>query len=150
MQQVVAGALRPGRSVEAKYGPRVGGEGGAQVFIIELDGRPVGMIQRYRLSDHPEWEAAIGIPDAAGIDYLLGESDIVGRQIGSTAIRQFVPTVFDAYPDLDVVVAAPQQANVGSWRALEKAGFTRHWSGVLDSDEPEDEGPAHVYVVRRG
>ena len=57
--------------------------------------------------------------------------------------------VFDAYPEVDVVVAAPQQANVTSWRALEKAGFQRRWSGMLDSDEPEDEGPAHVYVIDR-
>lgn len=136
-------------SVEAKYAPRVGGEADAQVFIIELDDRPVGMIQHYRMADHPEWEAAVKVPDAAGIDYLLGEIDVVGRQVGSTAISRFVALVFDAYPDLDAVVAAPQQANVASWRALEKAGFTRLWSGMLDSDEPEDEGPAHVYVIRR-
>ncbi len=136
-------------SVEAKYSPRVGGEADAEVFIIELDGRPVGLIQHYRMSDHPEWEAAVKVPGAAGIDYLLGEADVVGRQVGSTAIAQFVPLVFDAYPDLDMVVAAPQQANTASWRALEKAGFTRLWSGMLDSDEPEDEGPAHVYGIRR-
>jgi aminoglycoside 6'-N-acetyltransferase len=137
-------------TVEAKYGPRVGGAGEAQVFIIELDGRPVGLIQRYRLGDHPEWEAALGIADGAGIDYFLGESDLIGRHLGSAAIGQFVPTVFEAYPEIEVVVAAPQQANIASWRALERAGFTRYWSGDLDSDEPGDEGPAHVYVNWRG
>ena len=136
-------------SVEAKYGPRVGGDGEAQVFIIELDGRAVGMIQRYRLRDHPEWEAALHISNSGGIDYLLGDPDLKGRHVGSTAIRQFVPTVFAAYPEIDLVVAVPQQANIASWRALEKAGFTRHWSGMLDSDDPADQGPAHVYVIWR-
>jgi aminoglycoside 6'-N-acetyltransferase len=136
-------------SVEAKYGPRVGGEADAEVFIIHLDGRAVGMIQRYRLGDHPEWEAALDLTDGAGIDYFLGDPDLAGRSIGSSAISRFVPEVFAAYPEVDLVVAVPQQANVASWRALEKAGFTRHWSGMLDSDDPSDEGPAHVYVVRR-
>ena len=115
----------------------------------DLDDRPVGMIQRYRLDDHPEWEATLHLTNAAGIDYLLGDPDLAGRSIGSTAIGQFVPGVFEAYPEVDLVVAVPQQANIGSWRALEKAGFSRQWSGVLDSDDPSDDGPAHVYVIRR-
>ena len=136
-------------AVEAKYGPRVGGQGAAVELIIELDGRPIGLIQQYRMTDHPAWDAAIRIPRAAGIDYLIGEADLVGLGLGPAVIGAFVPTVFDAYPDLDVVVAAPQQANVASWRALEKAGFTRVRSGWLESDDPSDAGESHVYVRRR-
>ena len=47
------------------------------------------------------------------------------------------------------MVAVPQQANVASWRALERAGYTRWWSGQLDSDDPGDAGPAHLYGIRR-
>ncbi|HEX3907325.1 MAG TPA: acetyltransferase [Mycobacteriales bacterium] len=36
-----------------------------------------------------------------------------------------------------------------SWRILEKAGFSRIWSGELDSPDPSDEGPQHVYVLSR-
>jgi RimJ/RimL family protein N-acetyltransferase len=136
-------------SVEAKYGPRIGGQGVAEELVIELDGRPIGLIQRYRHRDHPGWDAAIAIPDAAGIDYLIGLPDLVGIGLGPAVIRAFVPTVFEAYPDAEVVVAAPQQANVASWRALEKAGFTRVRSGWLESDDPSDAGESHVYVRRR-
>ena len=59
-------------------------------------------------------------------------------------------TIRFRYPDVRCVVAAPQQENVASWRALEKAGFTRAWSGVLDSDDPSDDGPAFVYRIDRG
>ncbi|HWB36124.1 MAG TPA: hypothetical protein VHA75_08875 [Rugosimonospora sp.] len=46
-------------------------------------------------------------------------------------------------------MAAPQLANVASWRALERAGFSRLWAGQLDSDDPADAGPAYVYAVDR-
>jgi aminoglycoside 6'-N-acetyltransferase len=136
-------------AVEAKYGPRIGGQGVAVEFVIELDDRPIGLIQRYRMTDHPEWDAAIGIPRAAGIDYLIGEPGLTGQGLGPAMIAAFVPGVFDAYPDLDVVVAAPQQANAASCRALEKSGFTLVHSGWLESDDPSDAGESHVYVRRR-
>ncbi|HVM63239.1 MAG TPA: GNAT family N-acetyltransferase [Acidimicrobiales bacterium] len=135
--------------VEATYGPAVDGNAPTDVFMIVLGGRDIGMIQRYRLRDHPEWERAIGIEDAAGIDYLLGAAVDRGRGTGSAAIAAFAGDTFAAYPEVAVVVAAPQQANVASWRALEKAGFTRVWEGMLDSDAPADAGPAYVYARRR-
>jgi aminoglycoside 6'-N-acetyltransferase len=135
--------------VEATYGPAVDGRDPTQVFVIVVAGRDIGMIQRYRLRDHPDWERAIGIDDAAGIDYLIGDAPDRGRGTGSAAIAAFTDDTLAAYPDTAVVVAAPQQANVASWRALEKAGFTRVWEGMLDSDDPADAGPAYVYARRR-
>ncbi|MEX1008474.1 MAG: GNAT family N-acetyltransferase [Acidimicrobiia bacterium] len=136
-------------ALEAKYGPRIDGHDPAEVFIAEVGGRPFGLIQRYRISDWPEWSAAVDADDGAGIDYLIGEPERVGRGLGSRMIRAFVPTVFERYPELTRVVAAPQQANVASWRALEKAGFARIWSGMLESDDPSDAGPAFVYARER-
>jgi aminoglycoside 6'-N-acetyltransferase len=135
--------------VEATYGPAVDGDERTELFVIVEGGRDIGMIQRYRLRDHPEWERAIGIDDAAGIDYLIGGTADRGRGVGSAAIAAFTEDTFGAYPETAVVVAAPQQANVASWRALEKAGFTRVWEGMLDSDDPADAGPAYVYARRR-
>ena len=51
-----------------------------------------------------------------------------------------------AYPN---IVAAVQQGNRRSWRALEKAGFSRTWAGQLESDDPSDAGPSYVYVRAR-
>jgi aminoglycoside 6'-N-acetyltransferase len=136
-------------SVRARYGPTIDGTNTTEVFVIVVDERPVGIIQRYRLSDDPGWERAVGVPGGAGIDYLLGETAALGRGIGSGAIRAMTAAIFEDWPDVDSVTAAPQQANMASWRALEKAGFTRHWEGQLDSDDPADAGPAYVYVARR-
>lgn len=136
-------------SITAKYAPRVLAEEGTEVFLIDLDGVPIGLIQRYRHGDHPDWNRAVGIPDAAGIDYYVGEREQLGRGVGSSAISTFAAHTLERYPEVDCVVAVPQQANVASWRALEKAGFARIWSGILDSDDPSDAGPAYVYRLGR-
>jgi hypothetical protein len=89
------------------------------MFIIELGGEAVGLIQCYRHADHPDWDRAVGIKAAAGIDYLIGEASQCGRGIGSTAIASFSPQVFAWYPDVDVIVAAPQPTTthpVAPWR----------------------------------
>jgi aminoglycoside 6'-N-acetyltransferase len=44
---------------------------------------------------------------------------------------------------------AVQQENPASWRALEGAGFQRVWAGMLDSDDPSDQGPSYLYSMRR-
>jgi RimJ/RimL family protein N-acetyltransferase len=136
-------------SVTAAYGPGIAGEDPTEHFVIELDGAPVGLIQRYRHDNYPEWDRTVGVANAAGIDYLLGEPDLVGRGVGTEAIAAFAADTLVRYPEIDCVVAAPQQANVASWRALEKAGFQRVWAGFLDSDDPGDAGPAFVYALNR-
>lgn len=136
-------------SITAKHAPRIRGEQRTEVFIIELGRRPIGLIQRYRHADYPYWDRAVGVADAVGIDYYIGEPDLVGRGLGSMVIASFASDTLERYPEVDCVVAAPQQENVASWRALEKAGFTRIWEGQLDSDDPSDEGPAFVYQLSR-
>jgi len=136
-------------AVDAKYGPRIDGIERTEMFVIELEGEPVGLIQRYLLQDYPEWQNAVDLPAGAGIDYLVGEEGMTGRRLGSQAIREFTALVFERYPEIDLVGAAPQQANIASWKALENAGYERHWAGMLESDDPSDEGPAFVYVKHR-
>jgi aminoglycoside 6'-N-acetyltransferase len=135
--------------VEEHYGPSVDGLEPTERFIIQVDGEPAGMIQRYLLADYPAWAEAVGLSDAAGIDYLIGEVEFTGKGFGSRAIKQFAAGVLDRYRETAAVVAAPQQANVASWRALERAGFERVWAGQLESDDPSDAGPAYVYSLGR-
>lgn len=137
-------------AVTAKYGPSLDGTEPTELFVIADGDRPVGMIQRYRIADHDDWARVLaGIAEtegAAGIDYLVGEPDAVGRGVGSAAIAAFVPMVLARYAARSVVVAV-QQDNRASWRALERTGFTRAWTGTLDTDDPSDAGPSYVYVL---
>lgn len=140
--------------VEQKYLPRIRGEEPTEMFIIIWHAQPVGLIQRYLLRDHPEWRRtlmATGQPfsEAAGIDYAIGEPDLVGRGVGTHVIAEFSREVFLAYPDVDQIVVTPQAANRPSCRVLEKAGYDLIWTGMLDSTDPGDSGPAALYVLQR-
>ncbi len=122
-------------------------------FIVHLGGRPIGYVQGYLVEDDPEWREAItssvGDTGGIGIDYLIGEPDLVGRGIGRLMISRFAAECWRRYPSEDRIVVALQQDNVGSWKALAAAGFRRVWEGDIESSDPSDRGPSFVYVADR-
>jgi aminoglycoside 6'-N-acetyltransferase len=124
-----------------------------ECFVVEHEGSPAGFVQRYLFIDNPEWQstlAATGAPaDGAGIDFLIGDVTLIGVGLGPKMIDQFVDTTWPRYPDVPAIVVNVSFENRRSWRALEKAGFVRVWSGRLESEDPSDEGLNHVYVCRR-
>jgi aminoglycoside 6'-N-acetyltransferase len=138
-------------AVEAEYGACITGDDPTELFIVEESGRPIGMIQRYRFADEPEWMTAfagiIDVTESAGIDYLIGEPEAIGRGLGTEAIATMTAMVWSWRPVTSIVVNV-DQANPASWRVLEKAGYTRVWSGELDSPDPSDAGPQYVYVIK--
>jgi len=140
-------------SMEREYRPIVDGADATRAFISCLDDRPVGYAQSYRLADETDWHltiaAAIGDVAEVGIDYFIGEAELIGRGIGSAMIASFVDTVWHLYADASSIVVAVQQENSASWRALERVGFTRVWQGRLDTDDSSDQGPGYLYLVVR-
>ncbi len=137
-------------SVEREFGPVVDGRDPTEVFVLHAGEIAVGLLLRYRQLDYPEWARAVGVEDAIGIDYLIGLHEFTGRGLGSAAIRSFAIATLRLYPDIRHICAVPQQGNVASWRALEKAGFDRVQAlEHIDSDHPADEGPAFIYVFAR-
>jgi aminoglycoside 6'-N-acetyltransferase len=140
-------------AVQAAYGPAIDGDDPTEVLIAELDGRPIGMLQRYLLSDNPDYGRALapaGAPaPAASLDYLIGEEELTGRGLGPEMIAEGSEGIWRRHPEIVAIVVAVQQDNRPSWRALEKAGYRRAWSGIIDSDDPSDAGPSHLYVLDR-
>jgi len=105
-------------------------------FLIELDGRPAGMIQTYLVRDHPEWQELVQVgDDVAGVDLMIGEPDLVGRGFGPRVLSAFVEDVVFADPSTKAVVATVEEPNRRSWRAFEKAGF-RHVRDVEEDGLP--------------
>ncbi len=102
---------------------------GNEHWIAMLDGEPIGWIQCRAIEDFEEgeadpWLAAGAVPTGAGIDYLLGEAGTRGKGVGSGMVEAFVEQiVFGMHPTWTQVAADPYDANVASWRCLEKAGF---------------------------
>lgn len=128
-------------AVEAKYGPRVDGDDSAtSMWIVEIDDVPGGLLQHYRHADHPDHDAAVGIRNAVGIDFLLSE-EVSGRRVGPQVLSAFSDLVLEATPSASCCVATPAQENRRSWRALEKAGFVRH-----GTCQPPGEPLAFAYV----
>ncbi len=140
-------------SVEQNYRPMLDGSDRTQGFVVRFRGRPIGFVQRYLIDDDPHWReavtSAIGEEGGIGIDYLIGEPNLVGKGLGRQMISEFVLDSWRNYPSEDRVVVALQQENIASWKALEASGFQRVWAGELESSDPSDRGPSYVYVLDR-
>jgi RimJ/RimL family protein N-acetyltransferase len=105
-------------------------------YLIVLDGRPAGMIQTYRASDYPEWEAIVQVGECvAGVDLLIGEEELIGAGLGPRVLAGFAERVVFADPEVLACVATVEEANRRSWRAFEKAGF-RHARDVEEDGLP--------------
>jgi len=125
----------------AEYRNAIAGGEPTDHYLIVVDGRPIGMIQTYLVSDYPEWEEVVHVgPGVAGVDLLIGETEHIGRGLGPQILAAFVREVVTA----DAVVATVEESNRRSWRAFEKAGF-RH-----ERDVEEDGLPHRLMRLDRG
>ncbi|MDN5930223.1 MAG: acetyltransferase [Pseudonocardia sp.] len=138
-------------AVERDFGPTARGEEPAEDLLALLDGRPIGLAQRSRISDYPEdheaFAALTPVPDGAmTIDYLIGEPEIVGGGTGTRMIVSLLESTWRAHPAATCVIVAVAAANVASWRACEKAGLARIAEGEMEPDNPVDD---RWHVVHR-
>jgi aminoglycoside 6'-N-acetyltransferase len=129
--------------VHAKYGPRIEGREPTAMWIVDIDGASGGLLQNYRHVDYPEHDSSVGVPDAVGIDYLIGEAHH-GRGLGGPVLRAFAAHSLELHPSMTTCVATPAQANTASWRSLERAGFSRY-----GQCRPPHEPIAFIYGLTR-
>jgi aminoglycoside 6'-N-acetyltransferase len=116
----------------AEYRDAIEGREPADCYLIVVDGRSIGMIQSYLVSDYPEWNAVVQAGEGvAGVDLLIGEEELMGGGLGPQILVHFVRDVVVA----PAVVATVEVANRRSWRAFEKAGF-RHVRDVEEDGRP--------------
>lgn len=116
----------------AEYRAALEGREPTDHYLIVADGRPVGMIQTYLVSDYPEWEAIVQVGEGvAGVDILIGEEELIGRGLGPRILTEFAGDVITS----PAVIATVQEENRRSWRAFEKAGF-RHVRDVEEDGVP--------------
>ena len=98
-------------AIENDFGGSVDGTEPTQVFLAWTEGRPFGLIQRYKIADYPEYVEELSAicaqpPGAVSIDYLIGEPDCRGRGLGAAMIAAFVAESWAAYPDASAVAVA--------------------------------------------
>ena len=132
--------------VEQEFGPSIDGSDPTLVFVATLAGRPIGMVQTYLLSDTPDYETAVGVTGAAGMDLFIGEPDLLGMGLGKAIVRRFVTDIgWTAFPQAKRYMAGPSAHNVRSRRTFEAAGFVY----VRQVDVPGEPDPEAVMVLER-
>jgi aminoglycoside 6'-N-acetyltransferase len=141
-------------AIERDFGTSVDGGDATEMFVAMLDGEPLGLIQRYPIAAYPEYVEELTRvcaipPGSLSIDYLIGEPDARGRGVGAAMIGAFVAESWGAHPAARDVVVPVAAGNRASWRALERAGFTRIAEGPLEPDNPVDPPDHVVYRIAR-
>jgi aminoglycoside 6'-N-acetyltransferase len=93
-----------------------------QAYIISIDAQPVGYIQLYNPRDYFGEELMDELTDSlAGLDFFIGETEYLGKGLGSLILRKFLEEYVD--PSYDSCLVDPNTANIRAIRAYEKAGF---------------------------
>ena len=128
--------------VVGHYLPAIEGRDPTDHYLILLDGRPVGFVETYLVSDHPEYAHVVRVGEGvAGVDLFIAEEGLTGKGLGSEVLRRFVSEVVFAEPATIACVAGPDARNAASIRAFEKAGFR----AAREFEDPSD-GQVHLLV----
>ncbi|MBJ7288787.1 GNAT family N-acetyltransferase [Williamsia sp.] len=142
-------------ALERDFGPGIDGAEPGDNLVVLADGVPIGLVQRCRIADYPEYlrefEPVIGAvpPTAYTIDYLIGVPELIGRGLGPAIISSVSADTFDRHDDAQMLLVPVVAANRRSWRALEKAGFRIVASGDLVPDNPIDDPAHHILRLER-
>lgn len=140
--------------VARDFGPVARGEEPAEDLLVLLDGRPLGLVQRSRFADYPDYRDELAaVTEVTGetmtLDYLIGDPGQVGRGHGPRMIRALVRATWCDCPYAPAVLIPVPVANRASWRALEKAGLSRVAEGELEPDSPAAGRAHYVYGATR-
>lgn len=128
--------------VEEHYGPGLEGRTPTSLWVGEVNGRSIGMVQDYRIRDYPEYALLTPDPDAIGLDYLVGEPAWVGRGLATRMLWSLLSGLPRRYPGVTYAFAAPDHRNGASLRVLAKLGFEQGtWF-----DEPQPDGSTSTVI----
>lgn len=141
-------------ALERDFGTAADGREPSEDLLVLHDGLPIGLVQRCKLADYPEYltefQALTEVPaEAATIDYLIGASADTNRGVGTAMIGALVAETWSTYPGTEAIIVAVVAGNRPSWRALERAGFHRVAEGPMEPDNPIDDPLHYVYRIDR-
>ncbi len=141
-------------AVERDFGPAAGGLEPSEDLLVMLDGEPIGLVQRCRLADYPDYlaelAAEVDVPDGAvTMDYLIGDPRLAGQGHGPRMIHAVIEATWTDHPDVTAIIVPVHVANRPSWRALEKAGLHRVAEASLEPDNPIDDRAHYIYRMDR-
>ena len=108
--------------VIADYQPMVSGDSTTVPCIIRENGRDIGYIQFYPITDELQQLKVTDYKNPYGLDLFIGEADARGRGIGPRVIRLICAYLF-GQKRADVIISDPQAWNERSVSTFTKCGF---------------------------
>lgn len=93
-----------------------------EAFIINLDSKPIGYIQLYDAHAFPRNTTLIDLPKSlAAIDILIGDTDCIGKNVGSDVMILFSEQY--CAPLYEYTFVDPDISNITAIKSYTKAGF---------------------------
>lgn len=128
-----------------RFGDRLVGHSPVRMVIVHHDGRDIGYAQLYRVRDLPPGDAIPADIDDVGLDFCIGEDELIGKGLGTRLIDELCALARWTFPDARGIVACPSHRNHASIRVLERNGFAEG----LWFDAPGPAGERDTLVVYR-
>lgn len=92
-------------------------------LIVETEGVPIGFCQYYDYAFSGEtWHGNMDVKDTYSIDYLIGETDYLGRGFGKSIVLHLVNEIRNK-TDAKKIIVQPEVGNKASRNTLLSAGF---------------------------
>ncbi len=108
-----------------KFGQRAVHPDDAVPCIAEYDGKPIGYVQYYEVSnEEKEAYGAAGEAGVYGMDLFIGETRYWNRGIGTTIVNAMLEFLFEVRGARKVYID-PQVTNARAIRCYEKCGFRK-------------------------
>jgi len=92
-------------------------------FIVELEGKAIGFCQFYDYAFVNEiWHGTMKVENAFSIDYMIGESDYLGKGYGTQIILKLEEEI-QTHTKAENIIVQPDLNNEKSRNTLSSAGF---------------------------
>ena len=93
-------------------------------FIAELEGKPIGFCQYYEYRHSGEdWHGSIDINGTYSIDYLIGDTEYLGKGFGKGIIQLLIEKI-KLHNNAKCIIVQPEQENKASCNTLLSCGFS--------------------------
>ena len=92
-------------------------------FMVAVDGNPIGFCQFYEYCHSGEgWHGDTELDGTYSIDYLIGDTDYLGKGLGKAIVRALVEKI-KVLPDAKRIIVQPEPENHASCGTLLSCGF---------------------------
>ncbi len=132
--------------VTAEYTKYITGEDKMDGYLVCIENKAIGYIQKYRIWDWPEFAKALGYDKSTvAIDIFIGDKKFIGKGLGCCFIKKFLKEIVFKEEGIRTCLIDPEPENKRAIKSYEKAGFRY----VKTLDIPPDPGLTYLMEIRK-